>query len=89
MNDKPPLQPLVMGESHQHRFDHLLAEAKNPLRSDHAAENLARARELIDTLYVSLLLDEDMWKAHIAQVLAAKLVVSAAEMQPTPVVLIA
>lgn len=82
MNEKPPLPPLVMGESHQRRFDHLLAAAKNPLRADHAAENLGRARELIDTLYVALLLDEDMWKAHIAQVLAAKLVVSAAEMQP-------
>lgn len=81
MNEKPPIPPLVMGESHQRRFDHLLAEAKDPKYARLAKENLARARELIDTLYVALLLDEDMWRAHIAQVLAAKLVVSAAEMQ--------
>lgn len=83
MNEKPPLPPLVMGEYHQRRFDHLLAEAKDPKYARFAKENLARARELIDTLYVSLLLDEDMWKAHIAQVLAAKLVVSAAELKPS------
>lgn len=65
----------------QERFDLLLRQAKDPRLESLARENLAAARELINTLLaVGLLLTEE-WKAYYSQVETAMIKIGAVELK--------
>lgn len=65
----------------QERFAQLLAFAKDPKFQRTARENIAAARELVDTLLSCGLIGPQSYRAYQAQVTTAQLVVSAAELK--------
>lgn len=71
----------MMNQPLQQRFDMLLNHAKDPKFSLIAMENIAAARELVDTLFSSHLLEPDEYRAYHSQVTAAKVVVHAAQLK--------
>lgn len=62
----------------QQRFDQLLAFAKDPAHNLTAYENIAAAREMVDTLHMSNLLTTVEYNEYRALVTTARLVVDAA-----------
>lgn len=65
----------------QQRFDQLLRFAKDPAHNLTAYENIAAAREMVDTLHMSHLLTSEEYNEYRALVTTARLVVSAAELK--------
>ncbi len=65
----------------QQRFDQLLAFAKDPAHNLTAYENIAAAREMVDTLHMSDLLTSVEYNEYRATVATARLIVSAAVMK--------
>ena len=65
----------------QQRFNQLIEFAKDPQYCLIAMENIAAAREMIDTLYASHLLPTDDYKALHAKVTSAQVIVSAAQLK--------
>ncbi len=65
----------------QQRFDQLLGFAQNPKFNLTAHENIAAAKEMVDTLFVSQLLTSLEYHEYRALVMTAQLVVSAAELK--------
>lgn len=65
----------------QQRFDQLLSFAKNPNYSLSAPENIAAARELIDTTHLLDQLSSDEYLDFHAQVQTARQIVGAAELK--------
>lgn len=71
----------MMRQHLQQRFDQLLGFAKNPKHNLTARENIAAAKEMVDTLFVSQLLTSLEYHEYRALVMTAQLVVSAAELE--------
>lgn len=65
----PRTLPLVL----QDRYEQLMAFAKNPNWKLTAQENLASARELVDTAYHLGSIDEGPWQAYVIETNIAKL----------------
>ncbi len=71
----------MMRPNLQQRFDQLLGFAKNPKSNLTARENIAAAKEMVDTLLSSGLLTTVEYKEYRSLVMTAQLVVSAAELE--------
>lgn len=65
----------------QERYEQLLGFAKNPSWPLTALENLACARELIDTAYVLGAIDPGPWKAYVTETNLAKSELNTANLQ--------
>jgi len=65
----------------QDRYEQLMGFAKNPNFKLTAQENLAAARELVDTAYVLGTLDPSAWKAYVIETNLAKAHVNTAIVQ--------
>lgn len=65
----------------QDRFDQLLAFAKDPKFSITARENLARAKELVDTLHITGYLNSAQYNAHHSQITTVGIMVGTAELK--------
>lgn len=65
----------------QDRFEQLLSFAKNPVFNFTARENLARAKELVDTLHLTGYLTGIEYNAHHAQITVIQLMVGTAELK--------
>jgi len=65
----------------QQRFDRLLSYIKNPSLRLLVGENVAAAKELLDTLLMCGLLLPEEWKAYQTQIESAKLVAGAVELK--------
>lgn len=65
----------------QQRFDQLLRFAKDPAHNLTAYENIAAAREMVDTLHMSHLLTTVEYNEYRALVTTARLVVDAAALK--------
>lgn len=71
----------MMQQPLQQRFDRLLSYIKNPSLRLLVGENVAAAKELLDTLLMCGLLLPEEWKAYQAQIESAKLVAGAVELK--------
>lgn len=71
----------MMQQPLQQRFNRLLDYIKSPSLRLLVGENVAAAKELIDTLLMCGLLLPEEWKMYQAQVEAAKLVAGAVELK--------
>jgi hypothetical protein len=71
----------MMTPNLQQRFDQLLRFATDPKYTVTARENIAAAKEMVDTLYVSDLLSKVDYNEYRALVMTAQLAVSAAELK--------
>ena len=67
----------MMHEHVQQRFDQLLGFIKNPQLKSLTGENVAAAKEMIETLMSSGLLLPEEYRAYHAQIETAKLVAGA------------
>lgn len=65
----------------QERYEQLIGFAKNPSWPLTALENLAAARELVDTAWVLGAIDEPSWRAYVVETNLAKAEQSGAEVQ--------
>ena len=65
----------------QQRFEQLLRFAKDPAHNLTAYENIAAAREMVDTVHMCGLLTSEEYNEYRALVTTARLVVSAAELK--------
>lgn len=72
----------VMNAQCQALFDVTMAHAKDPKYSAIASSLLERAKGIVEALAMHDQLDWETYRAYRAQISAAGLVVSAAEMQP-------
>lgn len=77
----PPDYQRKLMEPLQDRYEQLMGFALNPNYKLTALENLAAARELIDTAYVLGAIDPTPWKAYVIETNLAKQQVIAAERQ--------
>jgi hypothetical protein len=71
----------MLSDQLQERFDMLLTSAKDPAFKLIAMENIAAAREMLDTLFASDLLGAGDYRAYQSQVSTAQLVVTAAQLK--------
>lgn len=63
------------------RFEQLLTFAKDPAHKLTAYENIAAAKELVDTLYICERIDHEQYNEMRAQTMCAQLIVSGAELK--------
>lgn len=73
--------PRTLMEPLQTRYEELLSFAKNPNWPLTALENLAAARELVDTAYTLGAIDPGPWKAYVIETNVAKSKVHTANIQ--------
>ena len=71
----------MLSDQLQERFDFLLTYAKDPEYKLIAMENIAAAREMIDTVFSSGLLGAGDYRAYQSQVSTAQLIVTAAQLK--------
>ena len=79
-NDQQETKTMMPTTLHE-RFEQLLGFAKDPAHNLVARENLAAAKEMVDTLLVTGHLDQIEYRAYRSMCTTAGIIISTAELQ--------